>query len=83
MPDTQGQVGTFDAKTHHAPLLERVEKGETFVITRHGRPVAQLSPVERRDPERIARLIERFEAVAREQTLHGDWRGFRDAGRKW
>jgi prevent-host-death family protein len=76
-------VGAFDAKTHLSALLERVEKGETFVITRHGRPVAQLSPVERRDPERIARLIERFEAVAREQTLDGDWREFRDAGRKW
>jgi prevent-host-death family protein len=76
-------VGAFDAKTHLAALLERVEKGETFLITRHGRPVAQLSPVERRDPERIARLIERFEAVAQEQRLDGDWREFRDAGRKW
>ena len=76
-------VGAFDAKTHLAALLERVEKGESFVITRHGRPVAQLSPVERRDPEQITRLIERFETVALEQTLDGDWREFRDAGRKW
>ena len=76
-------VGAFDAKTHLAALLERVEKGETFLITRHGRPVAQLTPVERRDPDQIARLIERFEAVAKEQTLNGDWREYRDAGRKW
>ncbi len=73
-------VGAFDAKTHLSALLERVEQGETIVITRHGRPVAQLSPVERRDPDRIARLIEHFEAMAQEQTLDGDWR---DAGRKW
>jgi prevent-host-death family protein len=76
-------VGAFDAKTHLAALLERVEKGETFVITRHGRPVAQLVPVEQRDPDKIRRLIERFEAVAEGQTLNGDWRECRDAGRKW
>ncbi len=76
-------IGAFDAKTHLAALLERVAKGETFVITRHGKPVAQLCPVEQRDPERIARLIDRFEAVGQEQTLGGDWREFRDAGRKW
>ncbi len=76
-------VGAFDAKTHLASLLERVEKGETFVITRHGKPVAQLCPVEKRDPARIARVLERFEAIAQEQTLDGDWREFRDAGRKW
>jgi antitoxin (DNA-binding transcriptional repressor) of toxin-antitoxin stability system len=49
----------------------------------HGRPAAQLDPVEQRDPDKIRRLIERFEAVAEGQTLNGDWREFRDAGRKW
>ena len=76
-------VGAFEAKTHLSALLERVEKGETITITRHGTPVARLVPVERRDPERIKRLIDRFEATAQGQTLNGDWREFRDAGRKW
>ncbi|HXD05412.1 MAG TPA: type II toxin-antitoxin system prevent-host-death family antitoxin [Burkholderiaceae bacterium] len=38
-------VGAFEAKTHLSALLERVERGEEFVITRHGRPVAKLAPV--------------------------------------
>lgn len=42
MPPTQ--VGAFEAKTHLSALLERVGGGEAFVITRHGRAVAQLLP---------------------------------------
>ena len=37
-------VGAFAAKTHLASLLDRTERGESFVITRHGRPVAHLVP---------------------------------------
>lgn len=40
------EVGAYEAKTHLGQLLERVEKGERFVITRHGRPVAELVPAE-------------------------------------
>ena len=41
-----GEVGAYEAKTRLAELLNRVEKGERIVITRHGRPVAELVPVE-------------------------------------
>jgi prevent-host-death family protein len=43
------EIGAYEAKTHLGQLLERVEKGERFVITRHGRPVAELVPAEGRD----------------------------------
>jgi antitoxin (DNA-binding transcriptional repressor) of toxin-antitoxin stability system len=36
-------VGAHDAKTRLAELLDRVERGEEVIITRHGRPVAKLS----------------------------------------
>jgi prevent-host-death family protein len=39
------KVGAYDAKTHLPALLERVERGETITITKHGRPVAELRPV--------------------------------------
>jgi len=38
-------VGAFEAKTHLAEILDRVEQGESLTITRHGKPVAQLVPV--------------------------------------
>jgi prevent-host-death family protein len=37
-------VGSYEAKTHLPALLERVEQGEHITITRHGLPVAILSP---------------------------------------
>jgi prevent-host-death family protein len=40
------EIGAYDAKTRFAELLKRVEKGERILITRHGRPVAQLVPVQ-------------------------------------
>ncbi|MCZ7626502.1 MAG: type II toxin-antitoxin system prevent-host-death family antitoxin [Candidatus Methylomirabilota bacterium] len=42
-----GTVGAFEAKTHLAELLDRVSKGETITITRHGVPAAMLVPVGR------------------------------------
>jgi prevent-host-death family protein len=38
-------IGSFEAKTHLAALLDRVAKGETITITRHGVPAAVLMPV--------------------------------------
>ncbi|MBW2536697.1 MAG: type II toxin-antitoxin system Phd/YefM family antitoxin [Deltaproteobacteria bacterium] len=37
-------VGAYEAKTNLSKLLERVAGGERIVITRHGVPVAVLSP---------------------------------------
>lgn len=66
-------VGAFDAKTHLSAILRAVEKGETYIITRHGRPVAEIRPATQeattqpdpsRDPEavqaRVAALRERI-----------------------
>ena len=51
------EVGAYEAKTHLPKLLERAQKGERFVITKHGRPVAELVPVTRTDPESVRRTI--------------------------
>lgn len=39
------QVGLAEAKATLSALLDRVEKGETIVITRHNEPVAELRPL--------------------------------------
>ena len=39
-------VNLAEAKAHLSNILDRVEAGETFVITRHGRPVARVSAAE-------------------------------------
>ena len=40
------EVGSFEAKTHFARLLDAVEKGEKIYITRRGKRVAQLTTSE-------------------------------------
>jgi prevent-host-death family protein len=57
-------VGTYEAKTNLARLLERVEAGESILITRHGRPVAKIVPVGDVVPRRSAAEIhEAFERL--------------------
>lgn len=38
-------VNVHEAKTHLSKLLEQVERGETVVIARAGKPVAELTAV--------------------------------------
>jgi prevent-host-death family protein len=56
-------VGAYEAKTHLAQLLDRVVAGEHFVITRHGKAVAQLAPLledEPADPSIAVAELRRF-----------------------
>ena len=39
------EIGSFEAKTHLSQLLKRVNLGESFAITKHGRVIALLTPV--------------------------------------
>jgi len=57
------EVQASDAKAHLPSLLEAVERGETIVITRHGKPIARIVPeVDRRraELERVIAEIEEF-----------------------
>lgn len=65
------EIGAYDAKTHLPKLLERVEKGARFVITRHGRPVAELIPVTERDNTAIAQAIAEVRAVRQRLARRG------------
>ena len=52
-------VTAYEAKTHLARLLKAVERGDRVMITRYGKPVAELVPVA--DPGRdVAATIERM-----------------------
>ena len=65
------EIGAFEAKTHLPRLLQRVQEGERFVITRHSRPVAELIPFRARDPDRIRAAIESLKAFQRAHRLGG------------
>ena len=42
------EVGAFEAKTHLSRLLDQVEQGDTIIITRHGKRIAEINPVKTR-----------------------------------
>jgi prevent-host-death family protein len=38
------KIGIYEAKTHFAQLIERVERGERVIITKRGKAVAEVRP---------------------------------------
>lgn len=78
------EIGAYEAKTHLSKLLERVEKkGERFIITKHGRPVAELVPVAQRSPEKIRKAIDNLRAFQSRHRLGASVRELIDEGRKY
>lgn len=62
------QVGVYEAKTHLPQLLDEVERGETVTITRHGKPVARIVPVDARRLT-VHQAIEAMIAFGKEHPL--------------
>lgn len=76
-------VGLFEAKTHLSELVHQVSTGgEDVVITRRGKAVARIVPIDTESPveEALARLL-----AAREGSTPGDGslRDLIEDGRRW
>jgi prevent-host-death family protein len=54
------------AKAQLSELLDEVERGETVVITRHGKPVARLVQDEEARKERFDRAVERMKEIRKQ-----------------
>jgi len=63
------QIGAFEAKTHFSQILEKVERGADYVITRRGKPVAKIIPFERK------KEIPRKEALEKLMEMRKLYRG--------
>ncbi len=71
-------IGVYEAKTHFARLVARVQKGERITITKHGKPVAELvPPAGTRDMARHREVVDRLLAIKeqlRSEGVHISWR---------
>ena len=77
------EVGSFEAKTHLSELLERVKAGEQVLITKRGKAVARLVPVEDDRPASVRQAIDGLTALRNKISLGGeDWKVLRDSGRR-
>jgi prevent-host-death family protein len=56
-------IQASEAKTHFLRILDDVERGESIVVTRHGKEVALISPKSLVDRERVQRAIEGMQAL--------------------
>jgi prevent-host-death family protein len=70
-------IGTYELKAHLSRVLDEVEGGERILVTRNGKPVAEIVPYEERmsTEELIARIRairERSKKVSIEEIL--EWR---------
>lgn len=77
------KVGSYEAKTHLSALLDEISKGERVIITKHGAPVALMSPVgsERKNP--VNETIAEIRSLRKKHSLDGlSLRELIDEGRK-
>ncbi len=54
------EVQATEAKTRLSELLRQVERGESIVITRHGKAIAHLVPAHSQEREERRKAVERF-----------------------
>jgi prevent-host-death family protein len=78
------EIQASEAKVHLPQLLDDVERGETLIITRHGRRIARIVPeVDRRQEEIDKALLGIRELRKRTGTISlGELLSARDEGRK-
>jgi len=60
------EVRASEAKTHLAQLLDEVERGETIIITRHGRRIARILPEPQSRQEEVDQAIADIEEFAKQ-----------------
>ena len=73
-------IGQRQLRNDSGAVMRRVEQGESFVVTRNGRPIADLVPhAEARDDHRLT-LAEVHEAFRSLPPMNSaEWRAERDA----
>ncbi len=79
------KVSAYEAKTHLPRLIRAAERGESVIITRHGKPVAQLGPVaDQRQREDVTEVIARMKRARaqRARVTVAEVLSARDEGRK-
>ena len=59
-------IGASAVRTHFSRLLDAVERGERFTVTRRGRPVAQLTPPPPGKRGQAERAVRNIRALRRE-----------------
>ena len=60
------EIQASEAKTHLPRILTAVERGETIIITRHGRAIARIVPEARDRKAEISKALDDLKALGRQ-----------------
>lgn len=60
------EIQASEAKTHLPQILTAVERGETVIITRHGRAIARIVPEARDRKAEISKALDDLKALGRQ-----------------
>ena len=74
-------IGSYQAKTNFSKLIERVKRGERITITKHGVPVALISPIESKPTREISEVITDLKNFRHSIRLESDLREIIEEGR--
>jgi len=84
MKVSEKTVGSFEAKTHLSHLIEDVEKGNEYVITRRGKPVARLVPFKGHNADSgMDDILRQFDSIRNSVTGRVNIKEFIREGRKY
>ncbi|MBI5597814.1 MAG: type II toxin-antitoxin system prevent-host-death family antitoxin [Elusimicrobia bacterium] len=81
-PRPDEAVSAFDAKTHLSSLLRETERGASYLILRHGKPVARLVPCPPEEPADYPALADSFRKIRSEVRGKVSTRSLIDEGRR-
>ena len=76
---TGALLGVAEAKRRFSELIDRVDAGERFVVSRHGRPAVVLGPP---TPEALRRTAERPVGLAAVAGALAEWEDLEEAVRE-
>ena len=62
-------LGVYELKTHLSSVLEDVLAGMIVTVTRHGHPIARITPVSSSSVETRKAAVERLKAARAGRTL--------------
>ena len=75
------KIGAYQAKTNFSQIIERVSRGERITITKHGVPVALISPIELKPSREVSEVIKDLKNFRHYLRLEGDLREMIEEGR--
>lgn len=64
-------VEIYEAKAHFAQLLKAVERGETIIVTRRGKPIAHIVPAPTDRREKAKEAVAKIRALRKGLGLAG------------